>query len=40
MGISKYNRTEKKNHNEKFKTNKKLIYLKMKRNAQKYQIIN
>ena len=25
MGISKYNRTEKKNHNEKFKTNKKLI---------------
>lgn len=25
IGISKYNRTEKKNHNEKFKTNKKLI---------------
>ena len=25
MGISKYNGTEKKNHNEKFKTNKKLI---------------
>ena len=25
MSISKYNRTEKKNHNEKFKTNKKLI---------------